>query len=292
MELTTDEPVPHLAPEAGREEHLESSFDAILETGRQRMRRPWLDLLATGAVGGIEVAFGVLALLYVTQQTGSPLLGGLAFSIGFIALLLGHSELFTEGFLIPVTVVAAGEARLRALVRMWAGTLIGNLAGGLVRAEVVDQAFPQLHHQAVSVAGEYLHAPLGLRTFCLSLLGGAAITLMTRMHQGTDNIVGKLVATVSIAFVLAGMHLYHSVLLSLIAFTALLTGAATFGWLTWLGWFGFIVIGNVVGGVLLTTMLRLIRSRQRVADYRIANDRPVPHPVHRPGSREPEPKPF
>jgi hypothetical protein len=35
-------------------------------------------------------------------------------------LLLGHSELFTEGFLVPVTVVAAGKARVVDLVRLWA----------------------------------------------------------------------------------------------------------------------------------------------------------------------------
>jgi formate-nitrite transporter family protein len=30
--------------------------------------------------------------------------------VGFIALLLGHAELFTEGFLVPVAVVAAKQA--------------------------------------------------------------------------------------------------------------------------------------------------------------------------------------
>ena len=42
------------------------------------------------------------------HATGSLLLGSVAFSVGFVALLLGHSELFTEGFLVPVTTVAAG----------------------------------------------------------------------------------------------------------------------------------------------------------------------------------------
>jgi formate/nitrite transporter FocA (FNT family) len=284
--------LPHLASERGREQVLESSFDAIVETGRQRMRRSWLDLLATGTVGGIEVAFGILAMLAVDQHTGSTLLGAVAFSVGFIALLLGHSELFTEGFLVPVTVVAAGEVKLRRLLRLWVGSLAGNLLGGLIMAAVTDQAFPELHHQAVVVAASYVVHPLDLQTFCLALLGGGAITLLTRMHHGTDNVVAKIVASVSVAFLLAGVHLYHSVLDSLLAFTALLTGSAPFGWLDWLGWFGFVVLGNVVGGLLLTTMLRIIRSRQRVADYRIANDRPVPHRTAAPRERDSTPQPF
>jgi formate/nitrite transporter FocA (FNT family) len=47
------------------------------------------------------VAIGVLAFLVVLHDTGRDLLAGIAFSTGFIALLLGRSELFTEGFWCP-----------------------------------------------------------------------------------------------------------------------------------------------------------------------------------------------
>jgi formate/nitrite transporter FocA (FNT family) len=258
-----------------REYDVEESFDRIVDQGRIRTRRPWADLLATGAVGGIEVGFGVLALLSVEMMTGSQLLGGVAFSIGFIALLLGHSELFTEGFLIPVTVVAAGEARLRHLLRFWAGTLLGNLAGGLLLAYLVDRAFPDLQAVANSTAASYINAGLNLRTFCLAVLAGGAITLLTRMHHGTDEMVPKIVASIAIAFLLVGVHLFHSVLDSLLAFTALCTGHSPFGWLDWMAWFTWVVGGNLVGGLFLTTVLRLVRSRRRLADYREANDRPT-----------------
>jgi formate/nitrite transporter FocA (FNT family) len=258
-----------------READVEESFDRIVDRGRSRTRRPWLDLLATGGVGGIEVGFGVLALLSVEMMTGSKLLGAVAFSIGFIALLLGHSELFTEGFLVPVTVVAAGEDRLRNLVRFWVGTLLGNLAGGLLLAYIGDRAFPELQRVANDTAASYINAGLNARTFCLAVLAGGAITLLTRMHNGTDEMVPKLVASVAIAFLLVGLHLFHSVLDSLLAFTALCTGHAPFGWLDWLAWLVWAIVGNLVGGLFLTTMLRLVRSRRRLADYRLANDRPT-----------------
>lgn len=84
-----------------------TSVDRIVEEGTPRLRRSWPDLLATGTVAGLEVSIGVLALLVVLEQTHNHLLAGLAFSFGFMALLLGHSELFTEGFLVPITVVVA-----------------------------------------------------------------------------------------------------------------------------------------------------------------------------------------
>lgn len=208
------------------------------------------------------------------DQTHSLLLGGLAFSIGFIALRLGHSELFTEGFLVPVTVVAAGEARLRDLGRLWSGTLAGNLAGGWLMAGIIDEAFPNLHTQAVTTATYYLHAAIGLRSFCLAVLAGGAITLLTRMHNGTDSEVAKLIASVAVAFLLAGTRLFHSVLDSLLAFVALDTGHAPFGYLAWLGWVAWVVLGNMIGGIGLTTLLRLVRSRHRLMDQREANDLP------------------
>jgi formate/nitrite transporter FocA (FNT family) len=253
-----------------REEPLERSLDRILLEGRPRLGRAWIDILATGTTGGMEVAFGVLALLAVKQSTGSDLLAGLAFSIGFVALLLGHSELFTEGFLVPVTVVAAGEDRLRSLLRLWAGTLAGNLAGGAVVAWIICQAFPDLRRTAIAYGSHYVLAGETLRTFCLGLLGGAAITLLTRMHNGTDSDTAKVVASVAIGFLLAGVRLFHSVLDSLLAFVALDTGHAPFGYVAWLAWLGWIVLANVVGGLGLTTLLRLVRSRQRLLDHHAA----------------------
>ncbi|MHB1929464.1 MAG: formate/nitrite transporter family protein [Acidimicrobiales bacterium] len=259
-----------------REERLERSFDRIIEEGRPRLRRRWVDVLATGAVGGLEVAFGILALLVVEQRTGSTLLGGLAFSIGFISLRLGHSELFTEGFLVPVTLVAAGEARVRDLLRLWVGTLVGNLAGGCVMAFLIDTAFPGLAHQAVKTASYYINAGINGRSFTRAVLAGGAITLLTRMHQGTDSEVGKLLASIAIAWVLAGLQLFHSILDSILSFAALDTGHATFGWLDWAVWLGWALLGNLVGGLGLTTLLRMVRSRARLIDHRMARGLPVP----------------
>jgi formate/nitrite transporter FocA (FNT family) len=258
-----------------REETLERSFDRIIDEGSGRLERLSLDVLSTGTVAGIEVAFGVLALLYVEVLTHNTLLGGLAFSIGFIGLLLGHSELFTEGFLVPVTVVAAGEARLRSLVKLWTLTLLGNLFGGYVMAWIITAAFPSIGNQAVKVGSYYVESGINVRSFCLAVLAGGAITLLTRMHQGTDSEPAKLLASISVAFLLAGLRLFHSVLDSILAFLALDTGRSRFGYLDWLGFFGWLVFGNVVGGLGLTTLLRLIRSRARLAEHRMANDLPV-----------------
>jgi formate/nitrite transporter FocA (FNT family) len=254
---------------SGTEGQFTDALDRMVEEGRPRLERTWPSMLSTGAVAGAEVSIGVLALLTVESAThGNPLLGGLAFSFGFVALLLGHSELFTEGFLVPIAVVAVKQAKWRQLVRFWLGILVSNLAGGWVLTWFAMRAYPELHAQAVSSASFFIDTGIGLRSFSMAVLGGSAITLMTRMHNGTDSIPARLVASIMAAFVLAGLRLGHSVLDSLLIFSALHTGTAPFGYLDWLGWFGWAVLGNVVGGVGLVTLLRLVRSKDVILERR------------------------
>jgi formate/nitrite transporter FocA (FNT family) len=250
------------------EREVEETFLDALDEGRRRLSRRTWPLLATGAVGGIDVGTGVLGLLVVESSTGDPLLGGLAFSIGFIALTMARSELFTEDFLVPVTTVLARQARLRMLLRLWGGTLVANLAGGWVFTWLVVRGYPGLEKAAVEAGAYYVDLGYGLRAFSLAMLGGAVITLMTWMQHGTDSMATRLVPAVTAGFLLAGGRLNHAIVNSLLMFAALHTGDAPFGYLDWAQTAGFAAVGNVVGGVGLVTVLRALQVPHKVKEER------------------------
>jgi len=250
------------------EDQLEHAFTRMVTEGTQRLHRTWREVVVTGFFGGTEVAMGVLAYLSVSHATHDPLLAGVAFSIGFLALLLGRSELFTEGFLVPVTTVVARRASIGQLLKLWSGTLVANLLGGWAIMWLIMTGLAKLHDEAVEAATHYISAPISAETVALGLLGGMAITLMTRMQHGTDSMVGKIAAAVAGAFLLAGLQLFHSILDSLLIFGALCTGDAPFGYLDWLSWFGYTVVANIVGGLGLVTLLRLLRSKDRLQEER------------------------
>jgi formate/nitrite transporter FocA (FNT family) len=253
--------------EGPTEDRLQEAFDTIVSEGAQRLHRSWREVLTTGLAGGLEVATGVLALLAVYAETQSHLLAGLAFGIGFIALLLARSELFTEGFLVPVTAVVAARASVAQLGKLWAGTLAANLVGGWLVMWLVVQAFPDLRATAIESATHFVDAPLDLQSACLAFLAGAVITLMTRMQHGTTSDPAKIVAAVAGAFVLAGLQLFHSILDSLIVFGALHAGAP-FGYGGWLAWFWYTALLNMAGGLLVVTLLRLVRSKDLIEEER------------------------
>jgi formate/nitrite transporter FocA (FNT family) len=259
---TTDAPV---------EDEVSEAFDHIVSEGAQRLHRSWREVLTTGLAGGLEVATGVVALLAVYAETGSHLLAGLAFGVGFIALLLARSELFTEGFLVPVTAVVAGRASAAQLGKLWLGTLVANLVGGWLVMWLVVHALPPLGATAIESAATFVDAPLNLQSVCLALLAGSFITLMTRMQHGADSEVGKIAAAMAGAFLLAGLVLFHSILDSLIIFGALHAGAP-FGYGDWLGWFWYTTLLNVVGGLVVVTLLRLVRSKELIERERAAAD--------------------
>ncbi|WP_310778619.1 formate/nitrite transporter family protein [Mycobacterium sp. Z3061] len=250
------------------EDALEDAFTRMVSEGAQRLHRTWREVFVTGFFGGTEVAMGVLAYLAVLSATQRPLVAGLAFSIGFLALLLGRSELFTEGFLVPVVTVAARRAGPAQLLKLWGGTMLANLIGGWVIMWLIIAGFPQLRTQAIESATHFATAPLSTQTFALAVLGGMVITLMTRMQHGTDSVPGKIAAAVAGAFLLAGLQLFHSILDSLLIFGALITGRAPFGYCDWLAWFGYTLAGNVIGGLALVTLLRLLRSKDRLQEER------------------------
>lgn len=56
------------------------------------------------------------------------------------------------------------------------------------------------------------------------------------------------------------MGLFHSILDSIIIFGALHSGAEGVSYLNWLAWYWYVALANVVGGLALVTLPRLVRS--------------------------------
>lgn len=269
------------SPAGSRDEpELEEAFDRIVDEGRDRLGRPLLPLVATGLLGGVDVAMGVLAYLVVEHETGQPLLASVAFTIGFIALLLARSELFTENFLVPVTAVASGMGTWPRLLRLWLVTLVTNLAGGFAMAGMIVIALPELRGTAAASGLHYATLGTSWRSLLLAVLAGAVITLMTRMQHSTDDMGVQVVAAVAMAFLLVGAQLFHSVLDSIIMFAGLLGGLAHYSWGDWALALAWSSLGNVLGGIGLVTSIRLLRVSHRVEEAQHdarqeAGDRPT-----------------
>lgn len=258
-----------------QEPDLEEAFERIVDEGEARLGRPLLAMCATGVLGGIDVGTGVLFYLVVHERTGSTLLAGLAFPVGFVALLLARSELFTENFLVPVLTVVARRARKRTLLRLWVITLLTNLLGGWVMTGLIISGIPTLKSTAAEVGGHYAHLGANWRSFALAILAGLVMTLMTRMQHATESLGVKLVPAILFGALLASGQLFHSILDSLFMFAGLWSGDPGYDYLDWLAMMSWAALGNLVGGLVLVTGIRLVQMRHRIEEAREAEPDPI-----------------
>jgi hypothetical protein len=131
------------------------------------------------------------------------------------------------------------------------------------------------------------------------MLAGVVMTLMTWMERSTESVPAKIVAALGAGFLLGAGPLNHAIVGSLEMFAALQVGAP-FGYLDWLGVLGWAALGNLVGGLGLVTLLRLVQvGPELIEDEREDADEPeedggeggAPEPA--PGAilRPPSPRP-
>src|SRR5699024_12555553 len=91
----------------------------------------------------------------------------------------------TRSCLVPIRAVAAREASLQLLARLWGMTLVTNLLGGWLIMWLVAQGFPQWAPTIAESGAHFTGAGFTVKSACLAVLAGVVITLLTRMQHST-----------------------------------------------------------------------------------------------------------
>lgn len=249
------------------EEKLHEEFNSTVSEGEERLKRTNRALVVTGLFGGVDVGLGIMAMLAVMHATGNALLSGIAFGIGLLALRLAHSELFTEEFMVPVNAVLARHGTVWQLVRLWSVTLVMNLSGGWLFMWLVVYAFPDYHEVLIGTSLDYVNAGFSLETVALAVLAGSTITLMTRMNQGANSDMMMAVISGIGGLLVVGLQMHHGALQSILIFGAMHAGAdISFG--QWFGWFWWVTLLNMAGGMVIMTAPRIVRTLELVREER------------------------
>jgi formate/nitrite transporter len=241
-----------------------------------------LDLASTFALAVLAGAFIAMGAVFATVATAGGdlpygvgrLVGGLAFSLGLILVVVAGAELFTGNNLIVMAWASRRVTTLR-LLRNWAIVYAGNFVGAIATAALVfasrqyrfgDGAVGQ---QALAVASAKTGLGFG-QAVALGILCNALVCIAVWLTYSARSVTDKILAVIPpiAAFVAAGFehsvaNMYFIPVGLLIqtdeAWTASLAEAPDDGSL---GWGSFVVdnlipvtIGNVVGGTVLVAAL-------------------------------------
>jgi formate/nitrite transporter len=251
--------------------------------GVQKTRMNVPSLLALAVLAGAFIALGgMFATTVLAGADGvvpfgiSRLLSGLVFCLGLILVVVGGAELFT-GNTLMVMAWAAGEVRLREMLRAWAIVYIGNFVGAIGTAALVFLSGQYLAGKG-SVAGVALNLALAKvslsfdHALFLGILCNVLVCLAVWLAFGARSTTDKVLALLFpvSAFVVAGFE--HSVanmyLIPLglfikawapAALWAEIGGdAANYAALTWPAFFVSLIpvtIGNIIGGGVLVGLI-------------------------------------
>jgi formate-nitrite transporter family protein len=188
----------------------------------------------------------------------------LGFGIGFVFLVVGRGELFTENFLVPI---AGLDRRNRgswlALARLWITSPVFNVLGGLVMILLLStrDVLPAGTAPVLAKNAESIHAHGTLGLFVSAIFAGALITAMTWFVEGQESmLVRVLVAWVSGALLALGSF-NHVIVITLELIFGYRFGAHM-PWTFIVGNFFLAVAGNMLGGLGLVTLNRLTQGKQ------------------------------
>jgi formate transporter FocA len=234
-----------------------------------------VNTLALGVLAGAFIALGAVFATTVTTTTGAALpwgvgrlIGGIAFSLGLILVVVAGAELFTGNNLI-VMAWMAGKLPLRRLLRNWALVYLGNMAGALGTVALVwasgqyTFAGGALGLNALGVAAH--KTALGfVPALTLGILCNALVCLAVWLTVAARTVTDKILAIIwpIAAFVAAGFehsvaNMYFIPIGLLIKADGAFLGAvgkapADFAGLTWEAFLLHnllpVTLGNIVGG--------------------------------------------
>ena len=243
--------------------------EVIRRHGDEEMERPAVSLVWSGVAGGVAISASVIgqSLLeeMLPEAEWTPLVASLGYTLGFLIVILGRLQLFTESTLSAVIPVATHPslANLGRLLRFWGIVLGANLLGTLFIAFLHDRLLitSAEHHAAMLDLSRKLLERDWTETLRLGIPAGfliAAVPWALPSARGQEFWI-VLVLTYFIA--LGGFA--HVVAGSGEAWLLAFAGETSFAYaLT--GIIAPALIGNILGGTGLFALLAHAQVRQEL----------------------------
>lgn len=243
--------------------------EIISAQGMDELERAFAGLAWSGLAAGLSVGFSFLAEATIAGMLPAapwrPLIASVGYSIGFLIVILGQQQLFTETTLtalIPTLTQRSIGLAWRTL-RVWIVVLIANLLPTLIWGWVAARTglFPEATRGAMEELGRVTMTHDFGTTVALAGIAGWIIGLMVWLLPASGPAKPFIIMVLTTLVALLGTP--HVIAGSAEAFFAVASGhAAVWDYLT-----RFLVptlIGNTIGGTILAAVLNHAQIRNEL----------------------------
>jgi len=241
--------------------------------GLNQIHRPPFKLFLSSISAGLEVGFSILALGVVTAflapmagEAAMPLVKFIAllfYPIGFLFVIFGKSELFTEHTVTGLLPVLEGVATWRRLMLLWGLVLTGNLLGAMVFSlglSLLSPITPAGTGAALEDFAEHLLNVPAWSIVVSGVFGGWLMALIAWVKNSPRDSITIAALVYLIAFLIGVVPLHHSIVGSVEVFAGMAYGAAIdFG--QYLGFLLLSTLGNLIGGIVFVTFFKWGHAR-------------------------------
>ena len=237
----------------------EQIYRQVARSAKEELKRSKTSLAISGFTGGTFMGFSALGvgivLAYLGDSPAAVLVSRLLYPLGFMVVILGRSQLFTENTLYPVALVLAEKKQLWNTLRLWAIVLPSNLAGAFAFASLISltHGLSPAIVQAIAKLGITATYPPPGTIFWSGVMGGWIIATAAWLVSGSHSISGSILLIWLLTFVVGAGNFAHCIATSGEILTAVLTKQLPPA--QYLRWLWPAVTGNICGGVLMVTLL-------------------------------------
>lgn len=192
----------------------------VKKLGISKANMPMLQIMVLSLMAGAFIAFG--AMYYTVAMTNpaeaygaAKLLGGLAFSLGFILVVIAGGELFTGNNLI-VMALAKKQVSVLSVARNWSLVYIGNAIGALITVYLVYLSgfLDNGHHQVGVTALKIGLAKVDISTteaFVRGIFCNSLVCLASWMVYASRSVTDKILAVIFPISAFVAMGFEHCV---------------------------------------------------------------------------------
>ena len=231
----------------------------VADNARDELKRSVLSLSISGFAGGIFMGFSGLGVAISTALLGSTamslFIAQMFYPIGFIIVILGRAQLFTENTLYPVALSLAEHRHFKRTLRLWGIVLVANVAGACAFALLVARTpalSPEFLSQLAHIGLESVQrAPSSI--FWSAVVAGWMIAMVAWLVSASHSITGSVMVIWALTFLIGLGHFAHCIAGSGEVLTAVLTHQVA--WSGYFRWLALAVAGNISGGVIIVTLL-------------------------------------
>ncbi len=235
-------------------------YETIRREGEEELRRPAAALAWSALAAGLSMGFSFVAeaLLnaHLPDAPWRPLISRLGYCIGFLIVILGRQQLFTENTLTVILplLLQKNVATLLRVARLWSVVLAGNFVGTFLFALAIGNValFSAPVHEAFTAIGlSHLGPSFGI-IFTRAIFAGWLIALMVWLLPGAESARVSIIILITYLVGLGGLN--HIIAGSTTMLYLVVTH--TISWGTYFtGFFIPTILGNILGGVSLVAAL-------------------------------------